>query len=250
MSNQLIFYDASREVGSTEEDEQGRLIKYVSPQQYYVAMLDHVMNVTVVFLAAHAADDMTGDELKEVDDAIAEAYWEKYLGCLTPPRVMHTLREQAEAGSTGELMLEEVESARQELFDAPTLEDAADVHASFRVQFLDQGADGYLTDYQVAVGEIMADYLLLQRAIAEDVRRAEDERLDDQPRAEVLEEMDRSAELEFETMLSKVLRPNRVVDMIPGPRRSEIEEFAKRRRQLFREGVLTTPEEATEAFPA
>lgn len=249
MNKPLIFYDSEHEPGSTGEDAEGRTIEYVEPERYYVAMLDHVMNVTVVFLAAQEADELTGEKLQAVDDAIAEAYWEKYLGCLTPPRVLETLREQAEAGSTGELMLEEVESAREEIFDAPTLEDAADVHASFRVQFLDQGADGYLTDYQVAVGEIMADYLLLQRAIAEDIRRAEQERAEGQPRAAILEEMDRSAELEFETMLSKVLRPSRVVDMIPSHRRSEIEEFATRRRQLFREGVLEDPEDLEGGFP-
>src|SRR5690606_39771358 len=59
---------------------------------------------------------------------------------------------------------------------ATTIDDAVEVHATYRIQMVIRGAEGMLTDVQASLGELMADYLLVQRGIAEDIRRAERER--------------------------------------------------------------------------
>lgn len=240
MNHDLIQYDPARTPGETRQSASGETVRFVEPAEYYVALLGNVMNATVVFLNAGMEGKMDPDTLSEVDEAIADAFWNEYEGCLTPPRVLRSI-QRAATGPSGKIMVEDLDDVRQQLFDAENLEEAAEIHADARLQFLMRGAERYLTDTQVAVGEVTTDYLLLQRAIAEDIRRAERERDPGQPRASVLERLDRSAELMFEEMLSQVLRPQRIVDLIPQGRREDIASFARRRRPIFRTGVFADP---------
>lgn len=236
----IIYYDPEKEPGTTKENGKGRTIHYVEPEEYYSSLLGHVMNGTIVFLNAGGEDKMSPERLKKVDDVIAETYWETYEACLLPPRVLKTILRNA-IGPSGQLLLEELDQARQEIILADSLEEAKDIHADRRLQFLMRGAERYLTDSQVSVGEVMADYFLLQRAVAEDIRRAENEREEGMPRTSVLEKLDRAAELEFEKMLTHVLRPQQVINLIPRAHQEDIEAFASRRRPIFRTGVFAEP---------
>lgn len=233
----LVLYDPAATPGTQMTDGDGRTIQYVAPDAYFKAMLGTVMNATVVFLKTVAPGAVAEGMLHSVDDAIAQEYWDTYDGCLMPTALLALLSRSA-IGPTGEILLEGVESARQEMFAAGDLTEAEEIHASFRVQFLLQGAERFLTDAQVAVGEFLTDYIFLQRCVAEDVRQAESRRAPGEPRAVVLERMDSRAELAFEKGLAKVLRPKRALELIPAHKMPDIEDFVRRRRPLAKTGLL------------
>jgi hypothetical protein len=237
MPRPRLAYAPTMTPGTDRTLPSGLHVRYVDPEEYYVSLLSTKMNATLVFLNANMPDRVPADVMPSVDDAIADAYWNVYLGCLMPPRVLRALHAASD-GPSGQMLMEMLETTRREVFAAPTLDDATELHATFRLQCILQGAEQYLTDFQAAAGEFFTDYILLQRAISEDIRRAERERASGETRASVLERMDRAAELEFEKVIGVVLRPQRMVDMIPAHRRAEIDEFARRRKPVFRDGVF------------
>lgn len=238
----MMLYDPARAPGTEDVRADGTPVRYVEPEEYFVGLLATKVNATLIFIHAHLPDRVPSDRLAAVDDALAEAYWSTYQGCLMPPRVLRVLAKASE-GAAGQMLIEAVEAARQEMFAAPTLPDAIELHAQFRLQALLYGVDNYCTEYQCAAGEFLMDYLLLQRAIVEDVRRAERERAPGETRAAVLERMDKKAELEFEKAIGVVLRPQRIVELIPPMRRADVEAYAQRRRPIYREGVFSATEQ-------
>jgi len=235
---ELIHFDPQKTPGTEELSPSGKTIRYVPPEEYFAALLGEVMNVTVVFLHANTPGLLSPEQQRSVDDRIAEEYWGKYLGCLMPRRVLRAIARIAK-GPSGEILLEEIEDMRRAIFEASTIGDAVEVHASCRIQMVLRGAEGMFTDEQASLGELIADYLLVQRGIAEDVRRAEKERGAGETRASVLARLDRSADLQFELVLSQVLHPKRAYQMIPKSRKRELERFAQIRRPLHQTGVLS-----------
>lgn len=233
----LIHYSPDHEPGTSGTTEDGRAVEYVEPERYFPALLGEVMNASVVFLHTQSPGVVPKGKRTVVDDAIAERYWETYGGCLIPRHVLATMERIAQ-GPSGEILLEDLEDARKSIFAAPAVEDAVEVHATFRIQMLTKGAEGMLTDAQASMGELMSDYLLVQRGVAEDIRRAESERLEEETRATVLARLDRAADLHFERLLGQVLHPKAVYQMLPRDRRNLLETFAKRRKPLHSAGVL------------
>lgn len=234
---EFIQFDSNKPVGTEEPHPNGGVIRFVTPEEYFAALLGEVMNATVVFLHANAPGLLTPEQQQAVDDAIAETYWDRYLGCLLPPNVMRAIARIAD-GPSGDMLLADIEDARKSIFAATTIDDAVEVHATYRIQMVIRGAEGMLTDVQASLGELMADYLLVQRGIAEDIRRAERERGRGETRGAVLARLDRSADLQFERLLGQVLHPKRVYQMIPKNRRRELEQFAQSRKPLHSSGVL------------
>lgn len=234
---QFIQFDPDKKVGTTAQQPSGGTVRYVGPEEYFTRMLGSVMNATMVFLHAHSAVGLTPEQQRSVDDAIADAYWNKYLGCLMPPVVRQAI-SRAARGPSGEVLLAELEDARQSFFAAPSVEDATEVHASHRVQALVRGASGLYTDEQTSLCELMLDYLLLQRGIAEDVRRAEREQDSNHTRGDIIARLDRTADLHFEMVLGYIFNPRRAYQQIPKSRMRELEQFAQIRTPYHSTGIL------------
>jgi hypothetical protein len=233
-----ICYAPDVPAGTEEALPDGATLLYVEPEQYYAALLGELMNVQIVFLDIAFGDRVPPDRLRSVDDAIAAAFWDRYDGMLMPGRVLRTIAIAAQ-GPSGGLLLGELERARREIYAAATLEEANRVHTGFRVQFLLHGADRYLTDFQVSVGEVVSDFILFQRAVAEDVKRAERERKPDETRAAVLQRLDNRQELVFDKALMRILNTQAVADAIPPARRNDVREFATVREPHHLRGVFS-----------
>lgn len=237
MSNMPIFYDPLQELDSVGPGPEGTPVKFVSGEAYFTGMLGFRMNVTLVFLSINTVDQVSPEELLKLDNAIAAAYWKKYEGVLFSPRVRHLLRA-ASAGPSGSYWLSQIESIKGHMVDADSLEMATDIHAVSRVEMILDGVDHKLSDFQVAAGEFMTDYLLLQRAIMEDVRTAESRRQPGESRAAILELMDRSAELAFEKAVATVHRPQIIAEAIPLVKKAEIEKYSRNREQFYTTGLF------------
>lgn len=237
MSRLPIFYDPLSAPGTTGPGPDGTPVQFVSPQEYYVRMLGQRMNVTLVFLSANMPERVPAADLPAVDDAIAEAYWNAHGGCLTPPRVRRLVRAASD-GHEGEGWLAQTDQVREAILVAETLEDAVELHGIFRVEWLWNGVGRRMSDLQVSAGELMTDYVLLQRAIMEDVRTAEARREPGETRASVLERMDRGAELAFERAITTVHKPQLIADAIPAAQRVDIERYARSRESLASAGLF------------
>lgn len=238
MSSLPIFYDPTETPGTEGAGPEGTPVQFVSGKEYYTRMLGFRMNVTLIFLSLNMPDRVAPEEILVLDDAVAEAYWKTYEGILIPPRIRHLLRAGSE-GPSGAHWLARAETLKNHMIEADSMETATELHGVARVEMLLDGASRKLSDFQVAAGELMADYFLLQRAIREDVLTAEARRSPGQSRAAILEGMDRSAELAFEKAIATIHRLQMITEAIPQSRKAEIEKFARGRENFSSTGLFT-----------
>lgn len=236
----LIYYDPKQEPGSTLKLPDGRTAKIVSAEEYYSRQVAYVTNIAITFLNIGPAGAVPEEERNKVDDAVADAYWNQYQGCILPPRVMRAIA-RAGAEGKGRMFLEFIDASRQAILTPDTtLSQAEEARASMRIDALRLGAAGRFTPYQTSVSEFLCDIFLLERASMEDVLRAENEREEGQTRAELFKKFDEDLSLSFEKMLPKLLKSSTLVDKIrtdPMLYR-EIEDFANRRPPHYKTGVL------------
>lgn len=223
-----LAYDAELALGTRLPQPNGSTMTYVTAEAYHVALLGQRMDANQVFIQAVLPGRVPTSQLSSVDDAVAEAYWQTYLGCLMPRRVVRALtRATQEPGGARVLAL--LEQARQEMYAAVRIADAAVVHADLRVQLLVAGATNALTERSITIGEVLADYLLLQRGVADDVRHAELKKRPGETRAAWLDRFDRDDEMQYFSMLSLIHQPQRVVERIPQRYRADVIAFASTR---------------------
>lgn len=240
MSGELrLALDPRKEPGTEEVDDQGRRVRIVAADEYFRRLLGSRMSATMVFLMAHNSGWVPEDQLAVVDDAIADEFWTRYEGCLVPPRVLALLRKVS-AGDAGQVLIQTVESVRTELFSMESLDEAVRLHVQARVRFVQDGSAQRLTDTQVAAGEFMSDYLLLQRAIYDDIQRAEKQKAGGQTRGALLEEWDRQVKLKFDKAVAHVLRPKGGRELIPERDLALLQQYARRRPPIYQEGLLAS----------
>lgn len=237
---ELIYYDSKREVGSTVNLPDGRTAKIVPAEEYYAQYVGYVTNIAITFLNIGAAGFVPEDLQPKVDDVIADIYWNKYEGCITPPRVMRAIARAAAEGK-GKMFLEFIDAIRQAIITRDIdLAQAEEVRASMRIDAVRMGAAGRFTDYQTSVAEFICDLFLLERAAMEDVIRAEQLRKEEQTRAEMFKQFDQELSLSFEKALPKLLKSMPLVERMRSDPMlyREIEEFANRRAPHYRTGIL------------
>jgi hypothetical protein len=137
MRANVIMYDSTVPAGAKGMDAQGRPAEYVTAEDYYRAYLGQVMNATLVFLHAGVSGRVPTENLLQVDDAIAAAYWDDYEACLMPRMVLAALA-RAGAGPAGQLLLDSIEQVRRDILAAESLEAAEQLHVAARLKFLDR----------------------------------------------------------------------------------------------------------------
>lgn len=238
--SELIFYDPKVEAGTVRERSDGAKVRYVAPEVYFPHHLGYVANATVVFLniAPSSAADLSDEVRLKVDEAIADAYWNRYQGLVLPTRVMKAIQASATGQGAG-TFLSLIETARQQILNRNVdFETAAERRIEHRVEALQKGASGQITDLQTSVAEAVIDLLYLERAAMQDILRAESERDPDQPRCDLLDIWDKEADLVFEDSLPVIIRAQPVQEAIPSALMGAIQEFSAKRRPYFREGIF------------
>lgn len=234
-----IHYRSDREVGAEETLPNGQPVRYVCAKDYFLALLEHRTNATVVFIMALEAPKLAPEEIEDIDQALADAYKNRYQRVLTPPRIKELLRAATEENpSRGDFWLDSIDQIREAMMETEDLDQAITLHEIYRVQYLIYGTDRELSPFQASAGELMTDYLLIQRAIAADIERAEAMQSDGKTRAAVLAELDREADLLFETALQAVWKTQGLSNRIPQIHRDGIQEFARRREPYAQQGLL------------
>ena len=242
---ELICYDPGKPEGAVVEREDGTRVKYVTARDYYLVRLDYSFSVVMVFLsiAPQMNPQLDQKTRRELDDEIADRYWNFYEGCLLPPDVRRVLRRAAEQGAKGEF-LGLLETARRDILNRDVdLQDAFRQRVARRIQALRMGLDRVLTEYQVAVAEATIDLFLVERLAMEDVIRAERER-GERTRAEMIEHYDNLRETTLERKLTMIFRPQTILQAIPAAMLAELEEFNKIRKPYHLRGVFADSEEA------
>lgn len=235
MKSELIFYDPLIEPGSERHHLHLGNVRYVTAQDYYRVQVGHVMNILAVFMNLSASGVPAGEQ-GAVDDAIADEYWNRYKGCLIPPRVM---RELAAESNGADALASIVEQARRKLVTPEVaLDDAITERIRLRVGVLKAGIDGALSDRQLAIAEVIIDMFLLERAAMEDVIMAEREREPGQTRASVIEQMDAEEALVFETALPVIIRPEMIRKAIPASMQADLQALTAARTPYFVKGVF------------
>jgi hypothetical protein len=238
MTDLPIFFDLGAKPGTTGPGPNGqRQVRFVTAQEYFVSLLGWRANATIVFLSLNSPAKLPDEECLEVDEQVARAYWDEYGGVLTPPRIRHLIRA-ASAGPSGSYWIHQVENLSENMIDADDLAAATELHAVSRVEALLDGIDHRLSDFQVAGSEFMADYLFLQKAVMLDVSTAEARRSPGQSRSAILEEMDKTADLELEKAMATIHRPGTIAEAIPASRRAAIEKYARARESFSSTGLF------------
>lgn len=100
---------------------------------------------------------------------LEEAYWNYYHAYTLAVPVRNLVLACAQEGDG---IIGELEHVRTRMLRAPSFDDACMEHALLRTRFVALGAHRYLSNDHVAAGEFIADYFLIQRAVALDIREA------------------------------------------------------------------------------
>jgi hypothetical protein len=228
MSRVMIHYDPAVPVGTERLVSDGENVRFVDAERYFRAQVGSVMNVLAVFLNIAPESGLPESLLARLDDAVAEEYWERFDGCLVPPRVERAIRRAAAESPDLLARLEGIRNAI--LSPSVALEDAQSARVRVRIELLEAGMAGHLGDYPLAVAEAFADMMLLERAAMEDVLRAESERQAGQTRAEIIERMDANKDFAFEAMLPVIIRPQVILERLDTASMARFQAYAARRR--------------------
>jgi hypothetical protein len=101
---------------------------------------------------------------------IERRFWNEYDGVLLHPRIRALLERLEQTGNIA--VLAEAEHLLARLYRSPSMKAARYEHLSSRVRAGYAGLHGELDEEAVASWELLADYILLQRACAVDIRKS------------------------------------------------------------------------------
>jgi hypothetical protein len=138
----------------------------VDIEDYFRGRLGTTMSALAVFEEIERC--VTPGLRKRASDAAEDAHWNFWNGLLLSPRVRHLLRQCRER--EGDLALSVVEGGCWYISPTLMMEDARRGHAAARTNLLALAAQGDISVEVLSAGEFFSDYVLLQRAVWEDLR--------------------------------------------------------------------------------
>lgn len=100
-------------------------------------------------------------------DAAEDSFWNDWNGLLLSPRIRRLLRR---CQSEGDAVLDVLEGACWYILPTLGMDDAYHGHAAARMNLLSLAANEDISGEVLSVGEFFSDYVLLQRAVWEDLR--------------------------------------------------------------------------------
>lgn len=206
-----------------------RYVDFVDRRDMAIALhsaaLGFRATVVVALLDASVHPRLSPTERHALDDAVAKLWASSYAGVLTPPPVLDVLARLAadRDGPGGAYLLELLEQVRATLRGGRGLDAALARWAASRAMLADAAVRQHWTPEQRGLAEVMCDWLLLQRAAAEDVTAAERDRSPGETRGDALQRVDEEGPFAFERALSELLDPHAVARHAPAEARAAAE---------------------------
>lgn len=206
-----------------------RYVDFVDRRDVAIALhgaaLGFRATVVVALLDASVHPRLSPTERHALDDAVAKLWASTYASVLTPPPVLDLLARLAadREGPGGAYLLELLEQVRATLRGGRGLDAALARWAASRAMLADAAVRQHCTPEQRGLAEVMCDWLLLQRAAAEDVTAAERDRSPGETRGDALQRVDEEGPFAFERALSELLDPHAVVRHAPAEARAAAE---------------------------
>lgn len=189
----------------------------VDATTFYRAHLWHSFNIRNVLQETGKATRLLGPAgSRAVEDAIVRDFWEIHGGVLMPPRMLAMVSAASALRGGSRLVqwtdewMESICRAGDGMPGAERAYGVARAEAS-RVMAASQALDPLV----MGAAEFVADFLLLQRALAEDVRAAEANLAPTALRARVLAAVEQKKEGDFLRYLAIVLKPDQIVARFP-----------------------------------
>ncbi|HST57567.1 MAG TPA: hypothetical protein VLK84_02695 [Longimicrobium sp.] len=106
----------------------------------------------------------------QISEAVERAFWDEFDGVLLHPQVRALLANLTAVGRDAVVI--EAESLLGQFHWAEDMKEARRWHIESRLRGMSSGRRGVISEGAVAAWEFLADYFLLQRATAEDIRNA------------------------------------------------------------------------------
>lgn len=183
----------------------------------YVASLGWRATPVVAFLDASVCPGLSDDERFRLDDAMAAAWHSTFSQTCTPPPVLELLvalgREPG--GPGGARILEWLEGARMAMRGGSGLDAILLPWASWRTQLALEARRGGWSESQRNTAEVLCDWLLLQRASAEDLAAADRDRAPSETRGDALSRRDGTGPFVLEQALAVILDSAAVSRLVP-----------------------------------
>lgn len=198
---------------------------------WYLYVLGEVMCPTVVFLDLNQARESYSPATFQALEEILLAGWEAFQAHPVPGPLRQGL-QQARAEEGGEAFIRSLEVARQSIFQSTLPEEAQAKWQKKRVQTPLMGAAQKLTHHQVALRELWLDVCLLQWGSRKDIQRARQKISGPEGGGDVcatIGEMDRSADMIYEDMLTTVLHPEKALKTLSPQDRRKLASYGRTR---------------------
>lgn len=188
----------------------------------HAAALGARATIVVALLDASVHPGLSPTERQAVDDTVARQWTAAFSGVLTPPPVLELLVQLAgdATGPGGAYVLEVLEQIRVALRGGRGLSTAYHQWAVGRAAVADAAARQRWSPDQRAIAEVLVDWMLVQRAAAEDVLAAERDRGPGETRGDALQRVDAQASFLFERAVAEVLDPAAVARHAPADARA------------------------------
>lgn len=170
---------------------------------------------------------------------IEEAFWTQCDGYLIGPTLLRLLAWAEDLG--GVWVVEEAQSLQKQIFLPFSWGDVLRTHAEARLRWLTAGAEG-VSDPTVGLLEFLADYFLLQRAVADDVRWASRYRSEEESTAVLLCRGWKAGRLRFTRTLSHLADAQEIERALRPEAWDPVREFARVRNRFPEGGILTLPD--------
>jgi hypothetical protein len=187
----------------------GPLESRITDKSYFLSRLETAWNAFSVF--SEIMERAVPHERYAISAAVERAFWNEYDGVLVSPWIKSLITHLAHRHQP-----DAVDQATQllvELHRAKDMNQARRAHLDRRLGAVYAGRADYLDDEGVAGCELLADYFLLQRACAEDVRNASRKRARLESTAARLTRMDNAQPgLHFRRTLAYVSNPSALFD--------------------------------------
>ena len=186
------------------------------------AALGFRATAVMALLDASVHPGLSPAERQAVDDAVARQWLGGFAAVLTPPPLLELLTQLADdpSGPGGAYVLELLEQVRVSLRGGRGLPAAYQQWAAARAVLADDARRQRWSANQRAIGEVLCDWLLIQRAVGEDIGAAERERGPGETRGDALQRVDAQASFLFERALAEVLDPHAVGRHAPAEARA------------------------------
>jgi hypothetical protein len=183
----------------------------------HVSALGFRATPVVALLDASVHPGLSPLERQQVDDAVTRGWSSVLGGCVTPPPVLQLLTQLAAdtGGPGGAYVLELLEQWRVALRGGRGLAVAWRTWAEARSHVASEAVRMGWTPDQRATADVLLDWLLIQRAAAEDVATAERDRGPGESRGDALQRLDAGAGFAFERVVAELLNAKTVARHAP-----------------------------------